>query len=36
MQNNCICFYLKLDNMYDISEEDMKTINSFKTEVPII
>ena len=27
MQNKCIRFYLKLDKMYHISEEDFKTIN---------
>ena len=27
MQNKCIRFYLKLDKMHHISEEDFKTIN---------
>ena len=27
MQNKCICFCLKLDKMYHISEEDFKAIN---------
>ena len=36
MPNKSIRFCLKLDNMYEISEEDIKTINSFKTEVPMI